>query len=119
MPSACLSNLTRFAQNLNAVPSVESPVVGQQLAGLERLVVAEGQLAGKTRDHRPNFNERDLWKRSLLGMLESLRPGGAAARGRRDQAAELERRWRQETAAHTLATVQGYQALRRGFAKLD
>ena len=56
---------------------------------------------------------------SLLGRLESLGPGGAAARGRRDQAAELERRWRQETAAHALATRQGYRALRRGFAKTD
>ena len=56
---------------------------------------------------------------SLLGRLESLGPGGAAARGRRDQAAELERRWRKETAAHALATRQGYRALRRGFAKTD
>ena len=56
---------------------------------------------------------------SLLGRLETLGPGGAAARGRRDQAAELERRWRQETAAHALATRQGFRALRRGFAKTD
>ena len=40
---------------------------------------------------------------SLLGRLETLGPGGAAARGRRTQAAELDRRWRQET-AHSLVT---------------
>ena len=41
---------------------------------------------------------------SLLGRLETLGPGGAAARGRRTQAAELDRRWRQETEAHSLVT---------------
>ena len=34
---------------------------------------------------------------SLLGRLETLGPGGAAAAGRRQQAGELERRWRRES----------------------
>ena len=49
---------------------------------------------------------------SLLGRLESLGPGSAAAAGRRWQAKELER-------AHTLATAQGWRAYRTGFKKLD
>ena len=56
---------------------------------------------------------------SLLGRLETLGPGGAAARGRRTQAAELDRRWRQETEAHSLATRQGHRLLRTGFIKMD
>ena len=56
---------------------------------------------------------------SLLGRLETLGPGGAAARGRRTQAAELDRRWRQETEAHSLATRQGHRLLRTGFVKMD
>ena len=54
---------------------------------------------------------------SLLGRLETLGPGGAAAVGRRWQAAEVERQWRREEQAHALATRQGYDAMRRGFVK--
>ena len=56
---------------------------------------------------------------SLLGRLESLGPGGAAARGRRGQAQEIERRCRREEQAHSLATRQGRRALQSGFAKKD
>ena len=56
---------------------------------------------------------------SLLGRLESLGPGATAAAGRRWQAAELERCWRREEQAHTLASSQGWRAYRTGFAKLD
>ena len=56
---------------------------------------------------------------SLLGRLETLGPGGAAAAGRRWQAAELQRRWRQEEQAHCMAARQAYSALRTGFAKKD
>ena len=42
---------------------------------------------------------------SLLGRLETLGPGGAAAAGRRQQAGDLERRWRKETQAHQMATI--------------
>jgi len=54
-----------------------------------------------------------------LGRLESLGPGSTAAAGRRWQAAELERCWRREERAHTLATSQGWKAYRTGFGKLD
>ena len=54
---------------------------------------------------------------SLLGRLETLGPGGAAAAGRRWQAAEVKRQWRREGQAHALATRQGYKAMRRGFVK--
>ena len=56
---------------------------------------------------------------SLLGRLESLGPGGGAATGRRWQALELERNFRRETRAHYLATKQGWQIMRSGFAKMD
>ena len=56
---------------------------------------------------------------SLLGRLEVLGPGAAAAAGRRWQAAELERCWRKEERAHSLATAQGWRSYRTGFGKLD
>ena len=56
---------------------------------------------------------------SLLGRLEVLGPGAAAAAGRRWQAAELERCWRKEERAHTLVTAQGWRSYRTGFGKLD
>ena len=55
---------------------------------------------------------------SLLGRLEALGPGSSAAAGRRWQAAELERCWRKEERAHTLATAQGWSSYRTGFGKL-
>ena len=56
---------------------------------------------------------------SLLGQVEALGPGGAAAQGRRWHAAELDRRWRVEVWSHTLATKQGYHVLCSGFGKKD
>ena len=52
-------------------------------------------------------------------QYEKPQPGGAAARGRRSQALELERRWRREEQAHSLATRQGYRVLQTGFGKKD
>ena len=52
-------------------------------------------------------------------LLEVLGPGAAAAAGRRWQAAELERCWRKEERAHSLATAQGWRSYRTGFGKLD
>ena len=56
---------------------------------------------------------------SLLGRLEVLGPGSAAAAGRRWHAGELERCWRKERQAHTLARMSGHMAYRSGFAKMD
>ena len=56
---------------------------------------------------------------SLLGRLETLGTGGAAAQGRRWQATELDRQWRREVAAHSLATRQGFFVMRSGFGKKD
>ena len=56
---------------------------------------------------------------SLLGRLEVLGPGTAAAAGRRWQAGELERCWRREQQAHTLARLCGQRAYRTGFGKMD
>ena len=56
---------------------------------------------------------------SLLGRLEVLGPGTAAAAGRRWHAGELERCWRREQQADNLARMSGHQAYRSGFAKMD
>ena len=56
---------------------------------------------------------------SLLGRLEVIGPGSAAAYGRRQQSLQLERRWRREAQAHALAMKQGYRVLRTGFAMMD
>ena len=87
--------------------------------GILRTETAEKAIAISGMRRRVSVMAVHAQASSLLDRLETLGPGGAAARGRRDQAAELERRWRQETAAHALATRQGYRALRRSFAKTD
>ena len=56
---------------------------------------------------------------SLLGRLEALGPGAAAARGRRKEAMELDRRWRRSAQASLLSERQGWNVHRAGFAKLD
>ena len=56
---------------------------------------------------------------SLLGRLEVLGPGTAAAAGRRWHAGELERCWRREQQADNLARLSGHLAYRSGFAKMD
>ena len=56
---------------------------------------------------------------SLLGRLEALGPGAAAARGRRMYAVELERRWRRTAQAAVLSERQGWNVHRAGFAHLE
>ena len=56
---------------------------------------------------------------SLLGCLEVLGPGQAAAAGRRWQQAELERCWRREQRAYNLVKLSGHRAYRTGFSKTD
>ena len=51
---------------------------------------------------------------SLLGRLEGLGAGAAAAQGRRNQAARQEQLWRRQRQAHALCTRQGKDILRRG-----
>ena len=56
---------------------------------------------------------------SLLGPLEVLGSGTAAAAGRRWHAGELKRCWRREQQADNLARLSGHLAYRSGFAKTD
>ena len=56
---------------------------------------------------------------SLLGRLEGLGRGVTAAMGRRREALELERVWLRERKAMALSLRNGFNILRRGFAKLD
>ena len=55
---------------------------------------------------------------SLLGRLEGLGPGAAAAINWRKQTIELERRWRKQQQAYNLSERQGFAIHRSGFAKL-
>ena len=56
---------------------------------------------------------------SLLGRLEVLGPGTAAAAGRIRWAQVQEQRWRKDRQAMLLNERQGRSILRRGFAILD
>ena len=56
---------------------------------------------------------------SLLGRVEGLGPGAVTAAGRRRRAQEQERLWARERRAHQISARQGYNIIRRGFAKLD
>ena len=56
---------------------------------------------------------------SLLGRIEGLGPGAAAAVNRRRQAAELDRQARLEQRAHALSVRQGWAIYRSGFAKTN
>ena len=51
---------------------------------------------------------------SLLGRLEGLGAGAAAAQGRRSHAAQQENMWRRQRQAHALCVRQGRDLLRRG-----
>ena len=57
--------------------------------------------------------------RLLLGRLDVLGPGAAAAALRRNHALQLERRWAQQRRADALSSVQGRSILRRGHFKMD
>ena len=56
---------------------------------------------------------------TLFGRLDSMGPAVVLAAGRRRKALELERIWAKERRADAFAAKQGYNLLRRGFAKLD
>ena len=56
---------------------------------------------------------------SLLGRLEGLGTGAAAAAGRRREAMELDSRWRRERMAQIVSLRQGKNIMRRGFAMLN
>ena len=55
----------------------------------------------------------------LLGRLDVLGPGAAAAALRRTNALHLKRRWAQQWRAGALSTLQGISILRRGNFKMD
>ena len=95
---------------------VKGPSTGKR--GLLRSEAAEMAMAISGLRRRVGVMAVRCQASSLLGRLEGLGPGGAAARGRRDQALELERTCRREEAAHRLATRQGHRAQMSGFAVL-
>ena len=96
---------------------VAGPTRGRR--GLVRTEEAERSVAVASIRRRLGVMTVRCQASSLLGRLETLGPGGAAAVGRRQQAGALERRWKRETRANQLATEHGWRALRSGFAKTD
>ena len=56
---------------------------------------------------------------SLHGRLDGMGPGLVAAAGRRWQAAEQDRRWRQDEQAHASARRFWHTAWRTGFARAE
>ena len=83
-------------------PKVRGPKV-QGLMALESFVVVCG-VRGQAR--------------VLLGRLDVIGPGAAAAAGRRNFALQLERRWALQRRADALSALQGRNILRRGHFKL-
>jgi hypothetical protein len=55
----------------------------------------------------------------LLGRLASLVPGASTAAGRRRRTVDQERLWARERRTDALADRQGFNLVRRGFAKLN
>ena len=55
----------------------------------------------------------------LAGQPRGFMEGVTAAMGRREEALELERVWQRERKATALSLRNGFNILRRGFAKLD
>ena len=87
---------------------------------LDALATCRVRFAGPSLSRRGHMRtEEGERASSLLGRMETLGPGGAAAAGRRNYAAEVEGRWRRERQAFQQATREGWRALRTGFAKLD
>ena len=57
--------------------------------------------------------------RLLLGRLEVIGPGAAAAADRRNLALQMERTWVNQRGADPLCRIQGKSILRRGQFKID
>ena len=93
------------------------PCVGRR--GLLRSEEGERAVAIATLRRRLGVMTVKCQASSLLGRLETLGPGGAAAAGRRGQAAAVKARWRRESRAFQLAVRGIWRALRSGFAKLN
>ena len=96
---------------------VAGPSVGRR--GFMRTEAGERAIAISALRRRLGVKTVKCQASSLLGRVEILAPGGAAAAGRRQYAAEVESRWRREKQAFQLATREGWRALRSGFAKVD
>ena len=108
-------------QLLAALATSRVQVAGVQRGrrGLLRSEDAEWAVAISSLRMRLSVTAVKAQSLSMLGRLEVLGPGAGAARGRRRQAANLERRWGLEQRAADLARRQGWRAYRSGYSKLD
>ena len=96
---------------------VTGPMVGRR--GLLRSEAGERAVVISSLRRRLGVATVRAQSSSLLGRLESLGPGSAAARNRRWQASELDRQWRMEDQATALARKTGRNAYRTGFGKKE
>ena len=96
---------------------VTGPMVGRR--GLLRSEAGERAVVISSLRRRLGVATVRAQSSSLLGHLESLGPGSAAARNRRWQASELDRQWRMEDQATALARKTGRNAYRTGFGKKE
>ena len=96
-------------------------VAGPQLGRRGQLRTEEAEIALSTSFLRKSLSVCGVrgQARVLLGRLDVIGPGAAAAASRRNFALQLERRWALQRRADALSVLQGRAILRRGHFKLD
>ena len=94
-----------------ATSRVRVAVITRGRKGLERREAMERAIAMSSLRRRLGVATVRAQCHSLLGRLEMMGPGTAAAVNRRWQAAEQERRWSREDPAYALARRQGWSAM--------
>ena len=112
---ACLLGSASVSSKLLQNPEIRRTSSGKKRPGEE----------GGGRDCLDNLLPPEVFVRVrnqaklLLGRLDVLGPGAAAAALRRNNALLLERRWAQQRRADALSTLQGRSILRRGHFKME
>ena len=96
-------------------------VAGPQLGRRGQMRTEEAEIALSTSFLRKSLSVCGVrgQARVLLGRLDVIGPGAAAAASRRNFALQLERRWALQRRADALSVLQGRAILRRGHFKLD
>ena len=112
-----IPSLPKLLSRKSTLASTRQPTLfGPQLGRRGHLRSEEAEIAITTAFLRRAFSICAVKGQafSLLGRLEGLGAGAAAAQGRRSQAARQEQLWRRQRQAHALCVRQGRDILRRG-----
>ena len=106
---------------LHAMANSRFRVAGSTVGRKGKLRSEEGERAGVLGYLRRTLGVAAIKVQclSLLGRVEGLGPGAAAAHHRRKEAATLERQWRLDQQAYILSAKQGRAVYRTSFAKVD